>query len=330
MRVVLFLNNWGGWQLARWLRKRGDEVVGLVVQRDDGRFAPEIVATVGLPPERVWNAPDLRTPATVQTIRELQPEVGVSGWFGYVFKPELFELFTQGCVNLHAAYLPFNRGWHTNVWPILDGSPAGVTLHYIDAGVDTGDLIAQRRVEVGPAETGGSLHRKLTLEIISLFKDTWPLIVSGRNTRTPQDHSLATRHKRADLDQLDCIDLAREFRGRDLLNLLRARTYPPYPAAYYVANGRRQYIRLNLTEGPPVGGRATAAAPGARVVDLDARYEAGIFLDILRGSDGSTWPACFADAGRTIHVRAELVQEAEIDTSANPPWIGDASAVDSV
>ena len=106
--------------------------------------------------------------------------VGLLAGVVFLLKPDLLATFSKGCVNLHAAYLPWNRGWHTNVWPILDGSPAGVTLLYIDEGVDTGDLITQRAIPVGPTDTGGSLHERLTLAIIDLFKETWPEIVAGR------------------------------------------------------------------------------------------------------------------------------------------------------
>jgi methionyl-tRNA formyltransferase len=311
VRVILFLNNWGGWQIARWLRTRGDEVVALVLHPDsDQRFAPQIADVLALPPERIWRGPDLRRPETVAALAALRPDIGVSGWFGYVFKPDLLEIFASGVVNLHAAYLPFNRGWHTNVWPILDGSPAGVTLHYIDAGIDTGDLIAQRQVPVSPIDTGGSLHQKLTTEMIAIFKETWPGIVEGRVERTPQDHSRATKHKRSDLAGLDRIELDREYIARELLNLLRARTYPPYPAAY-VEESQRTYVRVHLSaEGLP-----------GEPIDLDRRYVARDLLDVLRAPIGSSSSAYFLHDGGRVFVRTQLIPETDIDPSGNPAWI---------
>jgi methionyl-tRNA formyltransferase len=322
MRVVLFLNNWGGWQLARWLRGRDEEIVGLVVHPEsDQRFASQIVDAVGLPSERIWRGPELRTPETVEAFRALKPDLGVSGWFGYVLKPDLLGTFGKGCVNLHAAYLPWNRGWHTNVWPILDGSPAGVTLHYIDEGIDTGDLIAQRAVPVRPTETGGSLHERLTLEIIDLFKQSWPEIVAGRATRTPQDHARATRHKKGDLAALDRIDLDREYLGSELLNLLRARTYPPFPAAYFTDDTRRVYLRVRLWEEEDATERDVEHTYAAQPLDLARRYEARELLAILIGSATAGSPAAFfVQDGRRIFVHVQLVNESEIDSSGNPPW----------
>jgi methionyl-tRNA formyltransferase len=322
MRIVLFLNNWGGWQLARWLRRRNDEIVGLVVQPEsDQRFAAEIVEAVGLPAERVWRAPELRTAETVAAFERLKPDLGVSGWFGYLLKPDLLATFSKGCVNLHAAYLPWNRGWHTNVWPILDGSPAGVTLLYIDEGVDTGDLITQRAIPVGPTDTGGSLHERLTLAIIDLFKETWPEIVAGRAPRTTQDHGRATLHKRAELAALDCVALEREYVGSELLNLLRARTYAPYPAAYFMEQGRRVYLRVHLWEQERGGSASAQHGHAAPPIDLARRYEARAFLNRLLGTAGGGSPAYFVQDGLRVSVRLELVNDSEIDTSGNPPWL---------
>lgn len=321
MRLILFLNNWGGWQVAKWLHARREEVVGVVVQPEsDQRFAAEILKELDLPPDRVWRAPQLRTPETVSRIRDLRPDLGISAWFGYLLKPDLLGVFGTGCINLHAAYLPWNRGWHTNVWPILDGSPAGITIHFIDPGVDTGDLIAQRKIPVTPIDTGGSLHQKLTMGMVDLFMETWPSVRGGTCTRTPQDHSNATKHKRADLAALDQIDLEKEYAGRDLLNLLRARTYPPYPAAYFVEQDRRTYVRVQFyreeTLSPAISAR------GSEPLDLEARYPARQFLDLLNWIHEPGQPAVhIAHGGQRYFVASNRLKEEAIDTSGSPAWL---------
>ena len=184
MRIVLFLNNWGAWQVAEWFRQRGENIAGLFLQPpDDRRFADEILAALDLPAEKIWTSNQLRDPDTIAKLRELRADIGISAFFGFILKPEVIKLFPQGCINIHPALLPYNRGWHTNVWPIIKGSPAGVTIHYIDPGVDTGDIIAQRRISVEPTETGGSLHEKTIRGEVDLFKETWPLIREGKNSR---------------------------------------------------------------------------------------------------------------------------------------------------
>lgn len=316
MRIVLFINNWGGWQIAKWLRKQSEEIVGLVVQPpSDERFARQILDALDMRPDLVWRANQLRTPETVEAIKELQPDLGISGWFGYILKPDLLQVFSRGCINLHSAYLPWNRGWFTNVFPIIDGSPAGVTIHFIDPGVDTGDLIAQRKVAVSPTDTGGSLHQKLTCGMVDLFKETWPLIKSGRIVRTPQDHSKATDHRRETLAQMDCIHLDRDYRAGDFLNLLRARTYPPYPSAYFLEDSRRVYLRVRFNGHAPI-------PHSSQFFDFNSRHTGKDLLQMLGAWDGQPErsKAHFTVDGKEVGILLQRVSDEDIDTAANPSW----------
>ena len=319
MRIILFLNNWGGWKVAQWLRSRNEDIVGLVVQPDsDERFARQILDALNMPVDLVLRAPELRQPETVARFRELKPDIGISGWFGYILKPELLQVFKVGCINLHTAYLPWNRGWYTNVWPILDGSPAGMTIHFIDPGVDTGDLIAQRRIPVEITDTGGSLHYKITSGMVEFFKETWPLILEGKYTRTSQDHSKATIYRRGVLAALDCIDPDRECPAGELLNLLRARTYPPYPAAYFIKDGQRIYVRVEFVTDKI----EEHMWPKSERIDLNRSYKAGILLEMLhRGSEDPGQIAHFVHDGQRIGVQTRHLSEADIKPADNPSWM---------
>lgn len=325
MRVLLFLNNWGGWQVVRWLRLQPEEIVGLVLQPpDDRRFAGPILSAAKLPPERIWTADQLRDPGTAAQLRALRPDIGVSAFFGFILKPEIIHLSPCGCINLHSAYLPYNRGWHTNVWPILEGSPAGATIHYIDAGVDAGDIIAQRRMAVEPTDTGGSLHRKITTGLVELFKDAWPLIRQGRNARIPQDHSRATVHRKAELAEISHIHLDRPYRAGALIDLLRARTYPPYPSAYFVEGGRRVYVRVQLLREHELASVGETADGGRRPprIDPGAEMKAGRLLELLGvGASSACGLACLMHDSGPIYVRAYPVDERDISTEASPAWM---------
>lgn len=328
MRILLLLNNWGAWQVAKWLRGRGEDIVGLVLQPpEDRRFADEILSALDLPPDKVWTSNQLRDPDILAKLRELRPDIGISAFFGCLLKPEAIQMFPNGCINLHSALLPCNGGWHTNVWPIIDGTPAGVTIHYIDAGVDTGDIIAQRRIPVEPTDTGGSLHEKITRDQVDLFKETWPLIRESKNSRTSQDRSKATVHRKAELGEISGIDLDRTYRARGLINLLRARTYPPYPSAYYVEGEKRTYVRIELVRenqlaalGVPRSVRQTLPRG-----DLDAQYRAKDLLDLLGVHDihdsSSNHFVNFAHESGSLFARGYVTDEREFDTGASPKWM---------
>src|SRR5207248_7068189 len=132
-----------------------------------------------------------------------------------------------------------------NVWSIVDGTPAGVTLHYIDEHVDTGDIIAQREVLVDAADTGGTLYNKLERAAEALFCETWPLVRSGKAPRIPQG-SGGTYHRVRDVEAIDEIDLDRPYKAGDLINILRARSFPPHRGAYFRDGNRKVYIEVSL------------------------------------------------------------------------------------
>jgi len=254
MRIVFFGNNRVGLETLRYLTERGDEIVGLVVHAPErARFRDEIMSVSGLPANRVWEAKALREPEVAEAIGGLNAEIGVSAFFGHILRSDILELFPAGMINLHPAYLPYNRGAYTNVWSIVDGTPAGATLHYIDTGVDTGDVIARSRIQTSPTDTGGSLYDKLENACIELFKETWPQVATGDVPRIAQSgpdfseyDGEGTAHRMKDVDAIDEIDLDASYKARDLINILRARTFPPYSGAYFTENDTRVYLRLQL------------------------------------------------------------------------------------
>ena len=249
MRILVLANNWVGWQVLRWLKEQGEQIVGLAVHPPEKqKYGDEILSCAQMPTERVLDGSQLHRAELLKMIREVRPDIGVSAFFGYILRSEFLAMFPQGVINLHPAYLPYNRGAYPNVWSIVDGTPAGVTLHYIDAGVDTGDLISQQRIEIEPVDTGATLYQKLENACVSLFKDTWPLIHSGQVLSAPQPSGEGTRHRARDIEQIDLIDLEGTYTGRELIDVIRSRTFPPHRGAYIVHEGRKVYLRLQLLD----------------------------------------------------------------------------------
>lgn len=247
MRVLVLGNNWVAWQVIRCLKELGEEIVGLVLHPPQQcKYGEEIKSASGLDSADIFKAEELRQPETIRSIRERRADLALSLLFDYILLPELIESFPEGVINLHPAYLPFNRGQYPNVWSIVEGTPSGVTLHYMDAGIDTGEIIAQREVSVDEWDTGESLYRKLEQASVRLFEETWPLIRSGRAKRVRQAPEAGTYHRTRDVEKIDEIDMGRAYGARELINIIRARTFPPYTGAYFRSQGRKVYLRLEL------------------------------------------------------------------------------------
>ena len=239
-------NNWLGGRALGWLREQGTDVVGLALHPPERRrHGDEILAAAALPPERIFDASQLGDPLVQRQVAALGPDIGLSVLLGYILPPDVLSLFPRGVVNLHPALLPFNRGAHPNVWSIVDRTPAGATLHWMDAGVDTGDIIAQTAIDVAAEDTGETLYRKLERASLELLAQTWPSIDAGRAPRRRQEGP-ATSHRARDLERIDEIDLDASYRARDLVDVLRARTFPPHKGAFFRAGGKRVYVRVCL------------------------------------------------------------------------------------
>ncbi|MFZ0805650.1 MAG: formyltransferase family protein [Candidatus Sulfotelmatobacter sp.] len=248
MRVFCLCNNWLGWQILKWLREQGVEIVGLAVHPEArAKYGRQIRQEVANTNCLIIEAP-FNDDAVVDQVRKLEPDLAVSILFSYILQPPFLQLFPRGCINLHPAFLPYNRGSYPNVWSIVSGTPAGVTLHYIDEGIDTGDVIAQKEVAVSATDTGATLYHKLEIEALEIFRSTWPSILTGSNSRIPQFAGAGSYHRARDVEQIDEIDLQKSYRAEDLLNLIRARTFAPYSGAYFIQEGRKIYLRLELYE----------------------------------------------------------------------------------
>lgn len=254
MRIVCLCNNWLGWQVLQWLVGHGEEIAGLVIHPDgQGKCLEEIRSVAKSAGCIVLEDAVISTPEGLEQIRSCKADMAVSVLFRNMLRKPFLDLFPMGCINLHPAFLPYNRGNYPNVWSIVEKTPAGVTLHYIDEGLDTGDIIAQEEVTVEMTDTGGTLYRKLEVAALDLFQRTWPSIAAGHAPRKPQNAAPGTCHRRADVGAIDEIDLRRLYRAEDLINILRARTCPPYRGAYFPHNGRKVYLRLELSEEPEGG-----------------------------------------------------------------------------
>ncbi|MDP7421461.1 MAG: formyltransferase family protein, partial [bacterium] len=213
---------------------------------DKQKYGEEIKRSTDVKPECIFDGSKLRDPQVINAIQSLKPDIGLSILFGYILRSGFLSLFPQGCINLHPAFLPYNRGTYPNVWSIIDSTPAGATIHYIDEKIDTGDIINQKEVDVTPVDTGLSLYRKLEKSSLSLFKETWPSIRSGNAKRIPQKKTVGTCHRTKDVKNIDEIDLDKTYSGRELINRIRARTFPPFDGAYFRHNGDKIYLRLQL------------------------------------------------------------------------------------
>jgi methionyl-tRNA formyltransferase len=125
----------------------------------------------------------------------------VSYGYQHILPKTVLDRFPDRAINLHIALLPWNRGSDPNFWSIVDGTPKGVTIHYLDEGIDTGDIIAQREVAFADDDTLRTSFEKLRRAIAALFREHWPDIRAGTCSRTSQQ-GRGSFHRAKEKDRL--------------------------------------------------------------------------------------------------------------------------------
>ena len=165
-------------------------------------------------------------------IIEIKPDLIVTCAYGQIIPEEILNLPRLGCINVHASLLPKLRGGSPLHHAIIDGyDKTGVTIMYMDKGMDTGDIITQSEIDILKTDTVGTIHDKLSVLGSELLLKTLPSIIDGTNQRIKQDNSLATYchnifHEEEIIDfNKKVIEIFNQVRGMN-----------PYPVAYFTLN----------------------------------------------------------------------------------------------
>ena len=131
-------------------------------------------------------------------------KIGFAVSYGYrhILRGPVLERLPDRLINLHISMLPWNRGADPNLWSFAENTPKGVSIHYIDSGVDTGDLIARRTVRFqSEGETLATTYKTLQQDIQALFQEHWNAMRAGRCERAAQPKGGST-HRLRDKDPL--------------------------------------------------------------------------------------------------------------------------------
>jgi methionyl-tRNA formyltransferase len=135
----------------------------------------------------------IKAPETIKQIRELQPDAIVVVAYGQILPRDLLEVPRIACLNVHASLLPRWRGASPIQAAIAAGDrETGVTTIYMDEGLDTGDILLQRKLDIFPTETGRSLHDRLAQLAPEALLESLHLLAGGSAPRLPQHSALAT------------------------------------------------------------------------------------------------------------------------------------------
>lgn len=236
------------------------EVVGVFTQPDRpvGRGHKVEVTPVkreaeanGVP---VFQFERVRKQEGLDAMRSLKPDIVVTAAFGQILSKKLLEVPRLGTVNVHASLLPKHRGSAPINWSIIQGEKVtGITTMLTDVGLDTGDMLLKREVEIGENETAGQLTERLSFIGAELLKETLPAYWAGEITPIPQKEEEMTYDPML-TKELGKIDWTKSASEIDCL----VRGVNPWPGAFSKMNG--DVIKVWLAKRCD---KITSEAPGA-------------------------------------------------------------------
>lgn len=286
------------------LLKAGHTVCGVYTRADKptGRrqtlTAPPVKRLAearGLP---VFQPKTLRDGAAEQ-IRALSPELIVVVAYGRILPPEVLAIPPHGCINLHVSLLPKYRGAAPVQWAVLNGDKeTGVSIMYLDEGLDTGDILRVSPLAIGENETSGELFARVTELGAKTLLETVDEIAAGRVHRVPQSHAEATN---APMLTKEMARFTFDAPAQKLHNLVRGMN--PWPVAYFEHEGKK--IKVLETRCGDSGSEPPGTVLSTKPLRVACTQGALTLLRVIpegsREMDGAAWAA-----GRRFPVGAVL------------------------
>ncbi len=261
----------------------GHELVGVVTQpdkpagRDQHITAPPIKQAIGTTTVPILQPARIKAVDAIAQIETLHPDVIVVMAYGQILPRALLEIPRLACLNLHASLLPRWRGAAPLQAAIAAGDrETGITVMYMDEGLDTGDILLQHKLEITASDTGRSLHDRLGAQAPAALTEALQFISLGHAPRIPQDNARATAAPKLNREagRIDWIESAEAIERK-------IRAFHPWPGAFTTitdASGHSRHLKIHsgvIVEGSAAPGkiihadeRGLAIAAGDRAISL--------------------------------------------------------------
>ena len=244
MRIVFVGTGEIGVPTLDALLNTGHELVGVVTQPDkpvgrEQRIEPtpvkKAVAKTTIP---IVQPARIKEQSSIAEIRGFKPDVIVVMAYGQILPRDVLKIPRVACLNLHASLLPRWRGAAPIQAAIAAGDRGtGITVMYMNEGLDTGDILLQRKIEIRPEETGGSLHDRLAQIAPEASIESLRLLAAGSAPRIPQDDACATyapklKREHGEINWSESAEtIERKIRG-----------FNPWPGAFMKLNDQKLKI----------------------------------------------------------------------------------------
>jgi methionyl-tRNA formyltransferase len=236
MRIALIGQAAFGADVLNGLLKHSHEVAGVFCPPDRGPKPDPMKAAALTAEVPVFHPGHMRDQEAYEAMISLDADLGVLAFVTDIIPPRVFDAPKMGSICYHPSILPRYRGSSAINWAVISGeTQTGLTIFWVDEGIDTGDILLQKTVEVGPAETTGEVYfNKLYPLGVTAMLEAVRLIAAGIAPRIPQDHAKATYDPPCD-EKVAQLDWSKA--GHQVFNFIRG--CDPQPGATTTFRGEK-------------------------------------------------------------------------------------------
>jgi len=234
MRIIVVGQGPFGEKVLEILVQRGEAVVGVFSPPDKrGEPLKALAEKLGI---AAYQPKLMKEPQVYEDFVKLQPDLGILAFVTDIIPEKVLNVPSFGTICYHPSLLPRHRGASAINWAIIQGDTrTGLTIFWTDKGIDTGPILLQKEVEIGPDETTGALYFNTLFPMgVEAIVEAVDLIKHGKAPKIPQDDSKATYEPPCD-DRVASIDFTKPV--DEVYNLIRG--CDPQPGAHTTYQGKR-------------------------------------------------------------------------------------------
>jgi methionyl-tRNA formyltransferase len=237
MRIILIGQAAFGVKVLENLLEKGENVVAVYTPQDrpGGRSDPLKDAAVEkqIP---VYQPKTYKDDQVFDEYKQIKPDLTVMAFVTDIIPAHFFDFPTHGTINYHPSLLPRHRGASAINWAVIMGATkTGLTIFWPDGGIDTGPILLQKEIDVGPEDTTGSLYFNHLFPMgVDAILESIDLVKAGQAPKIPQDEAGATYEPPCD-DKVAVVDFSKP--AQEVYNLVRG--CDPQPGAYAMFKGEK-------------------------------------------------------------------------------------------
>jgi len=260
MKIILVGQGPFGEKVLDTLIRQGEDIIGVFCPKD--KRGEALAATAENSGIALFRPGKMKDAEVREAYLGLKPDLAILAFVTDLIPEALLDIPSIGTICYHPSLLPRHRGASGINWAVIQGdSRTGLTILWVDKGIDTGPILLQKEVEILPDDTTGSIYFNKLFEMgIDAILESVALIQSGQAPKLPQDDSLVTYEPPCD-DRVAAVDWSKP--APDVYNLIRG--CDPQPGAYSTIKGGK--VRFY----------------GARLLEPMAGKEPGEIVDIKEG-----------------------------------------------